>query len=77
MTYEDVEVTVEEDMNGFFLEMWANSPELYSVSVISPTGEQIRRVPARENASETFRFVFEKTVVMIDYRIETERRQTS
>ncbi len=71
MTYEDVEVTVEEDMNGFFLEMWANSPELYSVSVISPTGEQIRRVPARENASETFRFVFEKTVVMIDYRIET------
>lgn len=71
MAYEDVEVTVEEDMNGFFLEMWANSPELYSVSVISPTGEQIRRVPARENASETFRFVFEKTVVMIDYRIET------
>mgnify|MGYP001674861379 FL=1 len=72
MTYEDVEVTVEEDMNGFFLEMWANSPELYSVSVISPTGEQIHRVPARENASETFRFVFEKTVVMIDYRIETK-----
>ncbi len=71
MAYEDVEVTVEEDMNGFFLEMWANSPELYSVSVISPTGEQIRRVPVRENASETFRFVFEKTIVMIDYRIET------
>lgn len=71
MSYEDVEVTVENDMGGFFLEMWANSPELYSVSVISPTGEQIRRVPVRENASETFRFVFEKTVVMIDYRIET------
>ena len=71
MSYEDVEVTVENDMSGFFLEMWANSPELYSVSVISPTGEQIRRVPVRENASETFRFVFEKTVVMIDYRIET------
>lgn len=71
MSYEDVEVTVENDMSGFFLEMWANSPELYSVSVISPTGEQIRRVPVRENASEIFRFVFEKTVVMIDYRIET------
>ena len=41
------------------------------MSVISPTGEQIRRVPVRENASETFRFVFEKTIVMIDYRIET------
>lgn len=71
MEYEDVEITVEEDMDGFFLEMWANSPELYAVSVISPTGEQIRRVAVRENASETFRFVFEKTVVMIDYRIET------
>lgn len=71
MNYEDVEISVEQDMDGFFLEMWANSPELYTVSVISPTGEQIRRIPLRENASETYRFIFEKTVVTIDYRIET------
>ncbi len=70
MSYEDVEISVEGDMEGFFVEMWANSPELYAVSVISPTGEQIRRIPLRENASETFRFVFEGTTVMVDYRIE-------
>ena len=39
MEYESVEVSVEENMPGFFIEMWANAPELYAVSVSSPTGE--------------------------------------
>ena len=72
MQYEDVEISVEEDMNGFFVEMWAKAPELYSVSVISPTGEQLRRLPFRAGASETFKFVFEGTMVTIDYRIEAK-----
>lgn len=72
MQYEDVEISVEEDMNGFFVEMWAKAPELYSVSVISPTGEQLRRLPFQAGASETFKFVFEGTMVTIDYRIEAK-----
>lgn len=72
MEYEDVEINVEEDMQGFFVEMWAKAPELYSISVISPTGEQLQRVTLRPEASETFRFVFEGTTVMVDYRIETK-----
>lgn len=72
MQYEDVEISVEEDMNGFFVEMWAKAPELYSVSVISPTGEQMRKLPFRAGASETFKFVFEGTMVTIDYRIEAK-----
>lgn len=72
MEYEDVEISVETDMTGFFVEMWAASPELYAVSVISPTGEQLRRVPPRTGASETFRFIFEGTTVSVDYRIETK-----
>lgn len=72
MQYEDVEISVEEDMNGFFVEMWAKAPELYSVSVISPTGEQMRKLPFRVGASETFKFVFEGTTVTIDYRIEAK-----
>lgn len=72
MEYEDVEISVEADMAGFFVELWAASPELYTVSVISPTGEQLRRVPPRTGASETFRFIFEGTTVSVDYRIETK-----
>lgn len=39
MDYEDVEISVEQDMAGFFIELWAGAPELYAISVISPTGE--------------------------------------
>lgn len=72
MEYEDVEISVEADMDGFFVELWAKSPELYAVSVISPTGEQMRKLAFRTGASETFRFVFEGTTVMVDYRIEAK-----
>ena len=72
MEYEDVEISVEEDMSGFFVELWANSPELYEVAVISPTGEQLRKVEGAAGTSESFHFVFEGTTVMVDYRIEAK-----
>lgn len=72
MEYEDVEISVEEDMKGFFVELWAQAPELYSVAVISPTGEELERVPLRAGSSQDYRFVFEGTTVSIDYRIEAK-----
>lgn len=70
MEYEDVEINVEEDMEGFFIELWAEAPELYAVSVLSPTGEQLPKIPLRTGTSGVFRFVFEGTTVTVDYRIE-------
>lgn len=67
--FEDVEINVEEDMEGFFLEMWSAAPELYTVSVVSPTGERIPRVPSRTGTRQVFNFTFENTTVSIDYRI--------
>ncbi len=72
MDYEDVEISVEQDMAGFFIELWAGAPELYAISVISPTGERIPKVSLRSGASKSFRFVFEGTTVSVDYRIETK-----
>lgn len=72
MEYEDVEITLEEDMEGFFIELWADAPELYAVSVISPTGEQLPKIPVRTGTSGEFRFVFEGTTVTVDYRIEAQ-----
>lgn len=66
MNYEDVQINVEQDMRGFYVELWAKAPELYAVAVISPTGEQIPRVPVRAGASLEFRFVFEQTTVSVD-----------
>lgn len=73
MEYEDVEVNVENDMDGFYIELWANSPELYSVSVISPTGEQLPKVSLRTGTTRLFNFVFEGTSVSVEYRVETRQ----
>lgn len=74
MEYESVEVSVEEQMSGFFIELWANAPELYAVSVTSPTGETLPRAPYRSGGRQEFLFIFEQTRVSIDYRL-TGRRQ--
>lgn len=72
MEFEDVEISVEENMDGFFVELWADAPELLAVSIISPTGETIPRIPVRVGASEERNFVFEQTTVTVDYRIEAK-----
>lgn len=69
MEYEDVEINVEEDGAGFFAELWSKAPELFAVSIISPTGERIPKVPSREGNREEVTFLFEGTTVSIDYRI--------
>lgn len=72
MEYEDVEISVERDLPGFTMELWAEAPELYAVSVTSPTGEQLPQIPVRTGASTEFTFLFEGTTVTIDYRLEAE-----
>ena len=73
MEYEDVEINVSENVDGFFVELWAGAPELFEVSVISPTGEQMPRVPAREGTSSVYDFIFEQSTVSVDYRIEAKQ----
>lgn len=73
MEYEDVEINVSENVEGFFVELWAGAPELFEISVISPTGEQMPRVPAREGTSSVYDFIFEQSTVSVDYRIEAKR----
>ena len=72
MEYDEVEVNVEQGGRGFFMELWAAAPELLEVSITSPSGEELRRVPAREGNTVIYDFIFEKTTVSVDYRIEAK-----
>ncbi len=54
---------------SFTLELWARSPDIIAVSVTSPSGESIPRIPARLGQSEVLRFLFEDTVIYVDYKI--------
>lgn len=66
---ETVELTVAEGSIGFTMEFWTTIPASISFSIISPTGERIRDMRARPGRHEEFRFVFESTVITMDYII--------
>lgn len=74
--YEEVEISVGDNVGGFIAELWTNSPELISVAVQSPTGEVLPMIPARQGVHEEFRFLLEGTQVSIDYNLSELSRNT-
>lgn len=62
-----VEINVPEQMNGFYVELWALAPDLFSVIVQSPTGEQQPKSEAQTARSQSYTFLFEGTKLNIDY----------
>lgn len=67
--YEEVELRVAENEPGFFMEFWATAPNVFSVSLQAPGGESIARVSPRINQTQRVTFLFEPTVVFIEYRL--------
>lgn len=69
-----VEMNVEAGVKGFCMELWTYAPEQVRVVVQSPTGQQSQGgFPVSEETQVT-NFVFENTVLSLDYRITgTER----
>jgi subtilisin family serine protease len=67
--YDTVELKVGQDEFGFTMELWGQAPGIYSIDIISPSGEYIPRIPARLGENREVHFLFEKTVLLIDYLI--------
>lgn len=67
--YDTVELKVGANNQGFSMELWGNSPNLFSIDVLSPAGEYISRIPARLNETREINFIFEKTRLFVDYDI--------
>ena len=63
------EILVEENTRGFMLEIWAEAPDLFGVSITSPLGENIPRIPPRPGYRTTLTFTAEQTVLEISYEI--------
>ncbi len=68
LTPDRVEINVENDIEGFTLEVATLAPEIVSVAVQSPTGEIVPRghIPASE--SQSYEFLFEGTTLSVDYQ---------
>lgn len=71
---ETVEIRVGDNVSGFTMELWTDIPNIFSVSIVSPRGERIPFISVRESGSTSVhRFVFERTVIYVDYRLLVER----
>lgn len=73
---DEVEIRVGEKSEGFTMEIWTDIPNLITLSLVSPSGEQIPRISIRQGVSEVFRFLFEQTEVYVEYRILVERNNS-
>ena len=58
----DVELRVGENETGLMLELWSSTPDVLSVSLFSPSGEEVPKVTAAMKEYR-FTFLFEQTVV--------------
>lgn len=68
-SFEDVEVRVGVGERGFYMQLWANLPELYSVGFISPVGQVVQRIPINYETSTTITLVLEQTEITVHYGI--------
>ncbi len=67
--YIDVEVRVENNSTGFFMELWNTDLDILTVGVISPSGELLPRIPYQTSSRTDYRFVFEQSKISISYQI--------
>ena len=67
MELNTVELRVDERQEGLVVYIWGMNPQVLSVGLVSPTGEVIPRIPARLGRSDTYRLLFEETILTIEY----------
>lgn len=67
--YDTVELNVGENETGFSMELWGDSPNTYSIDILTPSGEYIPMISARLDESREVSFIFEQTLINVDYQM--------
>jgi len=67
--YQDVQLRVGNNEKGFTLELWGEAPDIFSIGILSPSGEYSEKIPARLGQTETYDFLFDNTTVDINYAL--------
>ena len=65
--YQEAELRVAEGEYGLMMELWGSTPDVLSISMVSPTGEEIPTISS-QNGSQRFDFLFEETVIYIEFK---------
>lgn len=68
-----VEIRVGENIDGFVMELWADIPNVFAISITSPSGETVGPISPEKTVTQVYDFVFERTRVTLNYRFLVER----
>jgi subtilisin family serine protease len=69
MEYDTVELNVGPKEVGFSMELWGTTPNIFSIDVLTPSGEYIPAIGLRLNETRELSFIFEPTVIFVDYQL--------
>ncbi|PRR81446.1 S8 family peptidase [Clostridium vincentii] len=67
-----MELDVSPEQNDLWVEIWVDVPNIMSLNIISPSGEDSGLVRPLVNTVETFTFLFEKTNIRVNYFLPEE-----
>lgn len=67
--YDMVELSVGENEPGFSMELWCDSPDIFSIEIQSPSGEFIPRLVPVLDEARVVSFIFEPTIINIDFQV--------
>lgn len=63
--YQTVDFNVAEGENGFVMELWGDEPNVYTIGILSPGGENIERMQLKMGEFRSIRFFPENTLLEI------------
>lgn len=64
-----VELRVDEKTKGFTMELWSEAPQVLGISILSPSGEVVPKLPLPITGKQVHKFIFEDTTVTVDYQM--------
>lgn len=67
--FDTVELNVGPNEEGFSMEVWGTTPNLFSIDITSPSGEYIPKIGIKLNTTRKISFVFEPTIIYINYSL--------
>ncbi|HBL83794.1 MAG: hypothetical protein A2Y17_08365 [Clostridiales bacterium GWF2_38_85] len=64
---QNIELKVSENSSDIFINTWNYSPDRLSVSIRSPTGEKINRIPVKSGVRYEAKLILERSTVIVEY----------
>lgn len=66
---EEIEIRVGENERGFITEIWGKAPNVFSLAIRSPGGEEVPNTGVRARRGIEYEFVYERTSITVSYAL--------